>query len=286
MSKRGFIGKIQIGGRQSGVSLVEIMVALTAALLLTVTVGQIYLANKQTYRLQEAQSRLQEDARYALDIFTRNIRMAGYKTIPWNAGTVAFPRDAGTDTAKPDFGRAGQVITGLYGSAAAPATDKLSVRFHGSGKGSCQPDGLVQDCRGSELDAGDIAVNSFAVDSANDELQCTAWNETVAKSKDPSCKLTHYTPSPQPIVSGFGNFQVLYGVDTDADRTADQYVTAGSVGTNWLNVVAVRLSFELVSSEDNLTMTPETYTFNGSSFTDRRLRRRFGTTIALRNRLP
>jgi type IV pilus assembly protein PilW len=277
VSRRNFIGKIQIGGRQSGVSLVEIMVALTAGLLLTVTVGQIYLANKQTYRLQEAQSRLQEDGRYALDILTRNIRLAGYKTIPWSTGTAAFPKAAGTGTTVPDFGKAGQIVTGLYGSAAAPATDKLSVRFQGASDAAGTPDETVLDCSGHKLGASVLAVNTLAVDTAENELECTATNLTTNPTTGGT--LT------QPALSGFGNFQVWYGVDTDADRTANQYVTASAV-TNWADVVSVRISFELVSGEDNITVAPETYTFNGRSYTDRRLRRRFSITIALRNRLP
>ncbi|WP_347257829.1 PilW family protein [Methylocaldum sp.] len=63
---------------QQGVSLVEIMVALVAGLILIGGVGQVYLSNKQTYRVQEAQSRLQENARFALEIMSKDIRMAGF----------------------------------------------------------------------------------------------------------------------------------------------------------------------------------------------------------------
>jgi type IV pilus assembly protein PilW len=64
--------------RQAGVSLVEIMVALTVGLVLIAGVGQIYLSSKQTYRVQDAQSRLQENARYALELLQRDVREAGY----------------------------------------------------------------------------------------------------------------------------------------------------------------------------------------------------------------
>lgn len=63
---------------QRGVSMVEIMVALLLGLVLVAGVGQIYLSSKQTYRMQDAQSRLQENARYALELLSHDIRLAGY----------------------------------------------------------------------------------------------------------------------------------------------------------------------------------------------------------------
>lgn len=63
---------------QRGVSLIEMMVALVLSLVLVVGVGQIYLGSKQTYRMQDGQSRLQENLRYAMEVLARDIRSAGY----------------------------------------------------------------------------------------------------------------------------------------------------------------------------------------------------------------
>jgi type IV pilus assembly protein PilW len=65
--------------RQSGVSLIEIMLALMLSLILLAGVGQIYISSKQTYRVQDGQSRLQENVRYALDLLTENIRETGFQ---------------------------------------------------------------------------------------------------------------------------------------------------------------------------------------------------------------
>ncbi len=64
--------------RQQGISLVEIMVSLVAGLILTAGVYQIYISNKQTYRVNEAMARIQENARFAIELMSRDIRMAGY----------------------------------------------------------------------------------------------------------------------------------------------------------------------------------------------------------------
>ncbi len=64
--------------RQAGVGLVEIMVAVTLSLMLTAGVVHVYTGNKQTYRIQESLSRVQENGRFALDFITRDLRNAGF----------------------------------------------------------------------------------------------------------------------------------------------------------------------------------------------------------------
>jgi type IV pilus assembly protein PilW len=67
---------------QAGVGLVEIMIALVIGLVLIAGASKIFLDGKQTYRLQDAQSRLQENARFALELLTNDIRMAGSAVAP------------------------------------------------------------------------------------------------------------------------------------------------------------------------------------------------------------
>ena len=63
---------------QSGFTLVELMVALVLGLILTGGVINIYISSKQTYRMQDNQSRLQENGRFALQFLAKDLRMAGY----------------------------------------------------------------------------------------------------------------------------------------------------------------------------------------------------------------
>jgi type IV pilus assembly protein PilW len=68
----------QVKRLQSGFSLVEILIALTLGLVLIGGLLQIFLNSKQTYRINDELSRLQENARFAIDLLTRDIREAGY----------------------------------------------------------------------------------------------------------------------------------------------------------------------------------------------------------------
>lgn len=65
--------------RQRGLSLVELMIALTLGLMLTAAIGYFYLGSRQSYRTQDGMARLQENARYALEVIARDVRMAGYR---------------------------------------------------------------------------------------------------------------------------------------------------------------------------------------------------------------
>lgn len=61
-----------------GLSLVELMVALSLSLVIGLAVMQVFLASKTTYRMQDAMSRLQENGRFAVSQLASEIRMAGY----------------------------------------------------------------------------------------------------------------------------------------------------------------------------------------------------------------
>lgn len=63
---------------QQGLSLIEIMVALTLSLILTLGLVHIFTANSQSFRMAEASARLQESGRMALGILSREIRNADY----------------------------------------------------------------------------------------------------------------------------------------------------------------------------------------------------------------
>jgi type IV pilus assembly protein PilW len=66
------------GSRMVGFSLVEIMVALLISLFILGGAISILIQNQQNYRHNDDFGRLQENARFALDMITGDLRMAGY----------------------------------------------------------------------------------------------------------------------------------------------------------------------------------------------------------------
>lgn len=124
---------MNIRRHQSGVSIVEYMIAIALGTLLTAGVLELFVSNKTTYRIQTELAGLQDHSRVASQVLSKSIRMAGYqgctnsqtmtpnnivKTPP--AGLVFGPDDiitgheAGTSTWTPALPTAlvGEVLAG------------------------------------------------------------------------------------------------------------------------------------------------------------------------------
>jgi Tfp pilus assembly protein PilW len=63
---------------QYGVTLVELMVAMTLALAILAGISYIYIQGKDGFRVQDNQARLQENARLVYTIISRDLMMAGH----------------------------------------------------------------------------------------------------------------------------------------------------------------------------------------------------------------
>jgi type IV pilus assembly protein PilW len=99
---------------------------------------------------------------------------------------------------------------------------------------------------------------------------------------------SNYILEAEEIINGVDSLQVTYGLDTNGDFIVDSYVAAGA-GVDWTQVRAVRVALLARSPEEFLpTADTATYRLAGTTVdpvNDRRQRRVFQTTIALRNRL-
>src|SRR5437764_1469546 len=65
-------------GRAAGLTLVELLVAMTIGLVLIIGATQVYVDSSKAYGINETTARLQENARYALSVLEPDIRMSGY----------------------------------------------------------------------------------------------------------------------------------------------------------------------------------------------------------------
>lgn len=64
--------------RIAGVTLVELMIALAIGTLLVLGLVQVFAASRAAYQMSEGMSRVQENARFAMDFVQRDLRMAGH----------------------------------------------------------------------------------------------------------------------------------------------------------------------------------------------------------------
>lgn len=249
-----------------GLSLVELMVAMIVGLLIAAGASHVFINTRSNFRFQANMSRMSDSARFGLEFLRRTIRMAAYR----GDGLAEWAEGPLTQAA---FG-----VTALQGAdndvdptnSIKDGTDVLTIAYEGSA------DGFIKDCQGGVVPAGVQATSSYAISTTN-VLQCSIDGGTTF----------------QPLVDGVENMQVLHGVDSDADGSANRYVTLGSVGSTD-NVVSVRVALLLVSADDSLASTIDKRTYQVLDETvydaltpanDRRLRRLVSTTVRLRNRI-
>lgn len=118
--------------------------------------------------------------------------------------------------------------------------------------------------------------------------------EQGSYSDEPALFRANLTPpvngtDAQPVVEGVESMQVLYGIDTSEDRTANSYVTASEV-PDWGRVVSVRISLLVRSPERSQTFsTLHDFNVGYTRITPTeagRVRQVYSTTVGIRNRLP
>jgi type IV pilus assembly protein PilW len=61
-----------------GLTMIELLIAMVMGLSLAAGVMQVYVANSQTERDQDARARMQENGRFAINFLAQELRMAGY----------------------------------------------------------------------------------------------------------------------------------------------------------------------------------------------------------------
>ena len=64
--------------RMQGLTLIETMVAITISLILMAGAITLFINNKVTYQVNDNLSRLQENARFAIDFMLDDLRMVGF----------------------------------------------------------------------------------------------------------------------------------------------------------------------------------------------------------------
>lgn len=260
--------------RQRGLTLLELMISMAIGLVIVLAVTSLFLNTSQTFRTQDDASRLDEAGRFALDTLTRAVRHAGYENwLSEDVGNAPPAFQAGMD---PN-------VQGTDGAS----FDTLTVRHFGSVQGGAA-DGTVLDCMGrpvpTDANPNTRVVNAFAV-TADGALTCQANGMAAA----------------QTLIGNVERFQLLYGVDTDADGIPNTFVRAGAV-TNWANVLSVRIALLLVGgSTTRADLDATNYQLFGAAYADAadtgatldasaladgqrlRLRRLYTTTVSLRN---
>ena len=338
------------------------MISLLIGAFLIGGVLQIFFSTKQTYRVQESVSRIQENGRFAMDFLMNDIRMAGFfgcksrdfdiadvenelqdqTNIAWDITTPVQGFDNVADTFSVFTNVVPNtdviLVRGLSESGTplvAPYSDSAQMFVDTSFNADCPASSattchegeilMVTDCTqgtifqatqttvvggGTGIDVVHSANNTFTPGNASPATFSKSYGagSQIAKlntygyyirlngANQPSLYRSRINLTgnktnallAEELVEGIEDMQILYGEDTDNDGTPNYYVPAGTAGLTMNRVNSIRVSLLARTLDDNITDQPLDYTYNGATTTpaDRRMRRVFTSTIAVRNRLP
>lgn len=140
---------------QAGLSLVEIMVALAVSLVLMLGISQVYLSTRDSYRVMEGASRLQENARFAISFLTEDLRHSGLYGC---RSGIALWGDGATPYMMNTLNGSGTFLYGFEeGGVAAQAVQGFDAQGSGTWSPSI-PAGMPSDVSTNVIDDNDIIV--------------------------------------------------------------------------------------------------------------------------------
>lgn len=271
---------------QQGVSLIELMIAMTLGVILLVGVVQIFLGSRQTYGVVIGQSQVLDNGRLALHFMGDAIRKSGYWSDGW---TRNYGSDVGLSAASyTGVFAVDSYIFGVNDDAAdasvVDGTDEVYVRFNGDDFNA------LSNCVGQSISASQVAVERYYIRPATGtettpSLMCEATvldiNVANGSVSVPAAPAT----VTQPLISGIENMQILYGERSLVSGNT-QFLSADGV-SSWDMVESVRVSL-LAASADTTNTAGRVSGFTLLDVTtavptDNRSRKVFEQLVALRN---
>jgi type IV pilus assembly protein PilW len=224
---------------ERGFSLVELMVAITIGLFITLGLSQIFLSMYSTSQSQNTLSAFQDNQRLAVVMVVNTVQAAGYYPSPSSqtaASALSYvgPNTFSYSTPVADTGDnstfvAGVGITGA-GDGGVTTADSIDIAYETSGSDN------IYNCQGGTASAATIFVNSISVNSSN-QLVCVV-NSIAGVSKP--------VPSTNALVlaTGVTSMTILYGVDVAGLGTTGSYLTAKAVQAAglWTSVRTVQIT--------------------------------------------
>lgn len=293
--------------RLSGLTLIELMVALLIGSLLIAGAVTVYVQSRNTYRVNETVARLQEVARYALNVVESDVRLAGFWGLtqgPTALDNRAGPNDSRSSIDSPVSSNCGvnwvvdaeRFIEGrdaeydLDCDVAAPNsatdwTDVLVVRRASSDVRPVNSSRIqVQTNRlHGEIFRGTTIPAGFGGPPASETRDLLVHAYYVSEGPANERGIVPYAlrrqtliggspPSirDEEIIPGIQDLQIQFGLDVDGDAagTTDRYVDPDSVPAG-ARITSVRIWILAVADEPEVGFTSNTpQVYANADYTD------------------
>jgi type IV pilus assembly protein PilW len=246
-------------GQQSGMTMVELLVALAIGSFLIIGAVQIYNQSRQAFIINESIARVQETAQFAMDTVEADLRMASNwglnsrgvavegRSLVSNVNPLALPtpQDCGPDWAI-DLGRPVEGFNNGYGLPCAAVggiqanSDTITSRRATVNAVPLEAGRLqVQSTRiqGQLFADGAIPEGFSTTDSQTHNLLVNTYYVAPTSNLIPGVptlrrkSLVSRAGGPaiidQEVAPGVENIQIQLGIDVDRDNTVDRYVNPG-----------------------------------------------------------
>ncbi len=286
--------------QQHGFSLIEMMLAMLIGIIIMGGIISVYNNTREVQRVSDDQVHLVSDARFAIETIAYDLRHAGVyggtnlaSTIKCHKGDPNCSPALSTATDDCETRWYLDLTMPIFASEAVNPystcpitshlgnTDLLVVRYADSNP--IATTSLVPSTAyvRSNYQSGELFIGTSQPEIPDDTSALTNNHLLVSRAyyvSDytdfagdglPSLRRVDLIAGPaiqdQLILPGVENLQVQFGIDTDKDRSVDQYVNADQV-TDWTKVYSARV-WVLVRSQhvDRTVDTSQTFTIAGNS---------------------
>lgn len=232
-------------------TLVEVMIAMVLGLLVTLAITSLFLSQRESYRQNEEMARMQENARFAIELMIQDLRHAGF------FGSISQPLEIDTSRAPTTTNNcAGGIFT---------FNTPSSLLVYANNYSDPDASATLADCvASSEINTGGSSIliikRSQATPSTDSEVanrlytyangsaaQLFTTTDTYSLANGESWE---YQPrvyfldddgtlnrkfmsdatgtlTNEPLAEGIEAFHIEFGIDTDNDGTADYYYAPG-----------------------------------------------------------
>jgi|GEM_PF-4815211 len=245
---------------QRGLTLIELMISIALSLVFIVGAMTFLVASRSLADVQDASSRAQENAQFALDEISKSIRLAGFYNLLSPGANIPV----------------GQFYTGACGSYDPCTADSESTDAYPSDRIAILLNPPEDD--GSDSDCAGVPVSTNAVVAANAVVAHSYRIEAVDGVRSFVCQsflidnagnATAVNTEPYQLVPGIQAIQFLYGktniTNIGQKRTVLQrYVPASTIdsltppagaSTAWVDIVGVKVALLASSGTDDSAAT-------------------------------
>ena len=304
--------------RQSGFTLIELMISLVLGLLISAAVMQVYLISVKTSSVQASGSELQDASIFGIQQLEKKVRLANLgnpatriDSTTAKGGIVLTGANLGATQPYTDTGyltrRAGDSASGTNGWTGASnttvASDQLTIQYTNI-TGS-----PFSDCEGATVEINETAVERYFLRPVTNDTSSGAIKNLVLACD--AGRVTNTTPATiatyggsdtrnfgkagQEFITNVDQFKVLLGTQSDSGSTAGQlmYLPSNSYLdiTNKPAITAVKMglivhgSTPVLGSEDqtSFVLLGQSNNLKNDTSRSKQVRTTYETTTLLRN---